>query len=193
MEATGLLWLGEKREAEGVDDDAALVREFTAGNTAAFDSLYHKHAGFVFNTCFGIMGHREDARDAMQETFVSAYKGISGFRNQSKFSTWLYRIAINRCLDMMRRNNHNLGDPVEWLESAGSYSDNWAKEKAVREAVLKLKPHYRTALVLHYFQGLTCNEIAECTGWTPNKAASTLMRARKSFKAVYDGEDTGDE
>ena len=193
MEATGLLWLGEKRKAQGVDDDAALVREFTAGNSAAFDALYHKHATFVFNTCMGITGNREDARDAMQETFVSAYKGIRSFRNQSRFSTWLYRIAVNRCLDMIRKNNHSLGDPVEWLENTGPDHADWAQEREVREAVLKLKPNYRIALVLHYFQGLSCAEMAEATGWTAGKAATLLVRARRSFKDVYAGEDNDNE
>ncbi len=193
MEATGLLWLGKERKAEGVDDDAALVREFTAGDSAAFDALYHKHAPFVFNTCMGLIGNREDARDAMQDTFVSAYKGIRGFRNQSRFSTWLYRIAVNRCYDSMRKNSHSLGDSVEWLENTSPNHADWVQEREVREAVLKLKPHYRVALVLHYFQGLSCKEMAEATGWTAGKAAKLLVRARKSFKTVYDGEGTEDE
>src|ERR1035437_323384 len=143
MEATGLLWLGERRRAEGVDDDAALVREFSSGNSAAFDALYNRHAPFVYNTCLGVMGNPEDARDAMQETFVSAYKGIRGFRNQSKFSTWLYRIAINRCLDYLRRNGHGSDVSVEWIENTEGPHRDAAQERAVREAILRLRPEHR--------------------------------------------------
>jgi RNA polymerase sigma-70 factor, ECF subfamily len=193
MEATGLLWLGDRRKAEGVDEDAVLVGEFTSGNSAAFDALYHKHAIFVYNTCLGMVGNPEDARDAMQDTFVSAYKGIRGFHNSSKFSTWLYRIAVNRSLDMMRKKGAQAGDSVEWLNDASRSQEERARERAVREAVLRLKPHHRTALVLHYFQGLTCEEIAECTGWTPGKAATVLHRARKSFRSVYADEESEDE
>ena len=86
------------------DQDLVLVREFASGQTDAFDRLYHRHCTFIYNTCVGILGNPDDARDAMQDTFVQLWRSLPRFREQSKFSTWLYRIAVNKCMDLSGGN-----------------------------------------------------------------------------------------
>ncbi len=169
----------------GTDPDLVLVREFASGQVDAFDRIYHRHSGFVYNTCIGILGDPDDARDAMQETFVQLLRSLPAFRGQSQFSTWLYRITVNKCMDLLRRKpKQEVTDSIEWASTEPPRSDGLF-EQQVRLTILRLKPEYRAVLVLYYFQQLSYDEIAESLGCSFDQVRIRLHRARKAFRTFY--------
>lgn len=175
---------------EREEPDAALAAECVSGDTTAFDLLYERYSGYVYNTCLGMLGDPDDARDAMQETFVQVYRSLSGFRGQSAFCTWVYRIAINKCLDMVRRKPRHRTEPLDWFREAAAPTRDHTIEQKVRQTILRLKPDQRAVLVLFHFQQLSYTEIAEALGCSLDLVRTRLHRARKAFREIY--EDGGD-
>lgn len=183
-----------KQPAIEADDEFVLVRLFLSGDMTAFDRIYELYEEYVYHICLGILGNPDDSRDAMQETFVSIYNGLEKFRYKSKLSTWIYRTTVNRCLDIIRSNRHkNEECSVEWMGSTVAIEKEIVREQVIRSAMNKLKPHYRTMLVLHYFQGLTYEEIGEIMNWSIHNVRTTLHRARHSFKEAYTSQRCNDE
>ena len=91
------------KESGGLSkEDAALIRAFQAGNRSAFDQLVVKYKDRLFNLCFWVLGDYHDANDSAQETFIKVFRSLKGFRFESAFSTWLYRIAINTCKNKLK-------------------------------------------------------------------------------------------
>ena len=124
-----------------------------------------------------VIGHEEDARDVCQETFLKAFRGIKGFKGQAKFSSWLYRIAINLCYDKNRRAQRSplskVSDNIDVLDLApaevagNSLEDQvgWRElGSEVSRAMMVISPEQRTAIVLKEYQGLTFREIADLQG-----------------------------
>jgi RNA polymerase sigma-70 factor (ECF subfamily) len=171
------------------DPDYALVARFQAGDDAAFDTLVGRHEEFIYNVCMGIVSSPEDAEDAMQETFLAAYRALKKFRGDSKVSTWLYRIAVRECLDISRRRK-----PASSLEeiivepSVDDGADGRATESLVRSSLAMLPEHYRTALILRYYGGLSYEEIASAMNSTAGRVKMMLHRARKAFQGVWPGD-----
>lgn len=171
-----------------------LVRKFISGDKSAFDEIYKIYEEFVYHTCLGVMGNPEDARDAMQETFVSIYHGLRKFRYDSKLSTWVYRTAVNRCLDALRSRKGRLrNSSVDFLESPGVMENEIVQEQIVRSTLMKIKAEYRAVLVLFYFQGLSYEDIGEAMGWNLNNVRMTLHRARNAFREKYEDRRCRDE
>jgi RNA polymerase sigma-70 factor (ECF subfamily) len=152
-----------------------------------FETLYHLHATYVYNACLGIIGNCDDARDATQETFVQLYRSLQSLRRPEVARSWLYRVAINKCTDILRRRREVELSP-EVIDSAASGSDR-LKEQRVRQAVLRLKPEFRAVVVLFYFEQLSYAEIAEALGVTLDQVRIRLHRARRAFREVYEGSD----
>ncbi len=174
------------------DPDITLVEDFSAGDATAFDRLYHRYSGFVYNTCLGILGNPDDARDALQETFLQVYRALSGFRGRSTLRTWIYRIAVNRCLDMLRgKPTCQPAESLDWLRDAPEQTHDSAVEQRVRETILRLRPEHRAVLVLFHFQELSYSEIADALGCSLDVVRTRLHRARRAFRELYDkgGED----
>ena len=87
-------------------EDAALVKAFQAGNKASFDELVLRHKDRLFNLCFRFLGDYQEANDSAQEVFVKIYRSLKGFRLESAFSTWLYRIAVNTCKNKLKSSEY---------------------------------------------------------------------------------------
>jgi RNA polymerase sigma-70 factor (ECF subfamily) len=177
---------GLEINSKPTDPDLVLVGEFASGQADAFDRLFERYSSYVYNTCLSIIGDPDDARDAMQDTFVQLYRSLPKFRGQSKFSTWLYRITVNKCRDRLRaRPRWESTDSLEWVaEPDGEESDGLLEEQ-VRQTMMKLKADYRTVLALYYFQQLSYDEIAECLGCSLDLVRIRLHRARKAFRLAY--------
>lgn len=173
------------------DTDLMLVRRFLDGETRGFDEIAVRYQSFVYNICLNMLGNRADAEDAVQETFVAVFKGLRHFKARSALSTWIYRIAINKC-----RSHRRKRPPEAAVEfDVGIHHDFHKQMKdrqVVRSLLQKLAPHFRAVLVLKYFQQLSYEEIGETLGWSPEKVKCYLSRARKRFKHVYDSAERGD-
>ncbi|MBP6964886.1 MAG: sigma-70 family RNA polymerase sigma factor [Armatimonadetes bacterium] len=179
--------------ARATDPDLELVRAFASGQADAFDQLYDRHNRFVYNACLGILGDPDDARDAVQETFVQLWKSLPKFSGRSKFSTWLYRIAVNKCMDFLRGKPKWAGElPLDLPSDSGPRSDGLL-EQQVRQTVLRLKPEYRAVMVLYYFQQLSYDEIAESLGCSFDQVRIRLYRARQAFRKLYTQGGVGSE
>ncbi len=169
--------------AEQYDQDAELVRAARAGSRAAFDALYNRHKRFVYNVCYRMLGSQDDAVDATQTAFIQAYNALGRFRGDSAFRSWMYRIAINACTGMLRQEMRHRRNVQEAMERP-HYDDEPRDD--VWEAILQLGADMRAALVLFYFEGLNCAELAQALGCSDGAARTRLHRARIVFKRKYE-------
>ena len=157
--------------------DEELVALATAGDPESFNQLVVRWERSIFALAFRVLGREEDARDVCQETFLRAFRSIKGFKGQSKFSSWLYRIALNLCRDWMRRERRSAGltsldEAPEPAASAGEAPPETAEDRAVRRdlrrvmtrAMAVLSDDQRITIVLKEYHGLTFQEIADLQG-----------------------------
>ena len=157
--------------------DEELVARTIGGDADSFNELIHRWERPIYALAYRQIGREEDARDVCQETFLRAYRALNGFRGQAKFSSWLYRIALNLCRDWMRRERRtpvvqapedmDLMDLAAASEPSESIEDRVGRHdltRAVERAMTLLSEEQRTAIVLKEFQGLTFQEIADLLG-----------------------------
>ncbi|MGQ9697939.1 MAG: RNA polymerase sigma factor [Armatimonadota bacterium] len=177
------------------DEDAVLVDLHRRGDPTAFNALFRKYQRRVYALCYHILGSAEDAEDACQEAFVKAHRGLRSFRGDSRFSTWLTRIAVNVCRSetrrFWRRNVSSLDDPN--LPMPSEHRADVSQElmldverSEVRRIVASLPERFRIALVLRHFEEMSYDEIAETMGWTLPQTKATIFRARQAFKQRYE-------
>jgi len=157
--------------------DEELVARSNGGDPDSFNELIRRWERPIYALAYRQIGREEDARDVCQETFLRAFRALKGFRGQSKFSSWLYRIAINLCRDWMRRERRtpvmqppedvDLMDLAMAREPFESIEDRIARNdlsRAVERAMAVLPEEQRAAIVLKEYHGLTFQEIADLVG-----------------------------
>ena len=157
--------------------DEELVARSIRGDHESFNELILRWERPIYALAYRTIGREEDARDVCQETFLRAFRSLAGFRGQSKFSSWLYRIALNLCRDWMRRERRtpvvqppedvDLLELAAAAEPAESIEDLVARQdltRLVERAMAALPPEQRTAIVLKEYHGLTFQEIADLVG-----------------------------
>lgn len=162
----------DQREGPG---DADLVARSLKQDHEAFGQLIDRHAMSIVNLAYRMVGNRTDAEDLAQETFLSAFKSLSTFRADSKFSTWLYRIATNKCKDWLRAKRPGQGqqdvdiDELLDIEVAEDRTPErlLSQQQVAQEleqAIQRLPPLYREAFVLKHIEGLSYEEMQEILG-----------------------------
>lgn len=168
-------------------DERDLINRSRSGEIEAFDLLVRLHQDRIYNLAFRITGNREDASDAAQDAFVRAYQALSRYRADAAFSTWLYRIATNAALDLVRRRPAH--QPVE-LSAEHRASDDPEAAASRREVTRRvhaalghLAVEYRTAVVLRDLQGLAYDEIARILQVPLGTVRSRLARGREAMRA----------
>ncbi len=179
-------------EQDGPEDDLLLVERVLTGDRRAFETLVRKHERRVFRVTLAVLGNYEDAEEAMQDTFVKAYRHISRFRRESRFTTWLTRIAVNEALQkrQTRKNTVSLDEIAEieaqvlphrshqWHEDPEKLYSKQEVRKLVEDAIRSLPTIYRETFVLRDVEGLRAEEAAEILGLTLPAIKSRLLRAR---------------
>jgi len=176
------------------DPDEAAVTRFVAGDREAFGELFDRHGSYVYNIVHGVLNSEDDARDVTQEVFLQVHRSLHTFRRGSRFSTWLYRIALNRALDAARAHRRRrcvpLGVEAENRPAPGadpaSHLDARSAEDEVRRVLQHLEPRHRDVLVLRYMQDMDIEEMAEVLGCSASAAKVRLFRARLKFKQCYE-------
>lgn len=169
--------------------DIEVIYSIKAGNTAAFTILLDKYKNMVFTLAFNILLNREDAEELAQDAFVKAYNGLSSFKGESLFSTWLYRIVINASLNKKKSNRVILlADDSELPEDAYSEIDSLVQQqerkdrkKIVQSAIKLLKDDERLCITLFYINELSIAEINELTCISIPNVKILLHRGRKSL------------
>ena len=176
-----------------------LVEDIKNGDEKAFRQLISDHQDMVINTCYGMLQNREDAEDVAQEVFVKVYESIGSFRNESKLSTWIYRIAVNLSLNTIRKNRFkNL-----WTKLEEAFSDTASngvqKENGhefrphrkmesnegitlIRKAIKNLPKNQHIALTLHKYEEKSYKEIAEIMETSVSSVESLIFRAKKNLR-----------
>ncbi len=157
--------------------DEELVARSIGGDVESFNQLVMRWERPIYALAYRVIGREEDARDVCQETFLRAFRAIKGFKGQAKFSSWLYRIALNLCRDWIRRQRRtpvmNAPEGIDIVELAAeqgpteSIEDLVARQRlsdAVAEAMKALPDEQRTAIILKEFEGMTFQEIADLQG-----------------------------
>ena len=157
--------------------DEELVARSIGGDADSFNQLILRWERPIYALAYRTIGREEDARDVCQETFLRAFRALPGFRGQAKFSSWIYRIALNLCRDWVRRERRtgfvqapegvDLMDLVAAAEPSESIEDLVARKhqiQAVERAMALLPEEQRTAIVLKEYHGLTFQEIADLLG-----------------------------
>jgi len=173
--------------------DAALVRMAQGGDTRAFDELVRRYRDKVFRLAFKILRHEDDAAEALQDAFLSAYRGLPNFKAESTFSTWLYRVATNASL-MKYRKRREGHISLEQSQSALPDADgieipDWTQQplqdlldtetrEVMQDGVQRLPEELRTVFVLRDIEGLSNAEVAEVLDLTVAAVKSRLHRAR---------------
>jgi RNA polymerase sigma-70 factor (ECF subfamily) len=169
------------------DHDSMLVQATLDGDRAAFGGLVDRYEKKLYNAAYRITGSREDAMDATQAAFVKAYENLHTFDFAYRFFSWIYRIALNEALSLVRRRQ-----PVTDLDShvpdsaAGPEQTASGKEtgQLIQEALLRLQPDYRAVVILRHFEGLSYLEIGEVLGIPSKTVKSRLFSARRELRTA---------
>lgn len=182
-----------KNRMEGVDVSPA--EESVADS---FRALVEEHSRMVFRLACRMTGNEEDAEDVVQETFLKAHRAFGRFDARSSFGTWIYRIAVNCAIDLIRRRQHpgmtstarrsddDDRDPIESLPSSDPLPDQVAfssqVERSVASALLLLSPLERAAFVLRHLEGMPIERIASVLQSRPNAVKQTVFRAVRKLR-----------
>jgi RNA polymerase sigma-70 factor (ECF subfamily) len=179
--------IGASTRAE--QDDTALVTASQAGDQDAFALLVQRHQRRVFNLVYRMLQQYEEANEVTQETFLAAWQGLSTFRGDARFSTWLYRIAYNCCLKQLEQRKRDRALQVALqadhinTESHDDVEQEMRERQAlVREHLSMLPAKYRIVLVLRHLQEMTYEEMAEILTLPIGTIKTHLFRARNLLK-----------
>ncbi len=178
-----------------------LVERLKQGDESAFRQIVESSQGLVYNTVLGIVQHPEDAEDVSQEVFMQLYESINGFKGQSKLSTWLYRIAVSKSMDHLRKKKRKkrfafiqslfgadqelLHDPPDF-QHPGITLDNKEKAGHLFRAIEKLPDKQKVAFTLNRVEGLSYQEISEIMELTVASVESLLHRAKNNLRRLLE-------
>ena len=170
-------------------DDAKLMASIATGDTAALGELVARHQEKVLALALRTLGRRDLAEDAAQDVFVKVFRAARRYRPRAKFTTWLYRIVVNHCLDMLRKAKRRkllAGDLPPAPAEADAATQLEASETAtrVRQAVGALPARQRIAIILHRYHEMSHSAIAEATGWSQSAVESLLVRAYAALRVA---------
>ncbi|GBF17571.1 ECF RNA polymerase sigma factor SigW [Rhodococcus sp. Br-6] len=165
-------------------NDGELLALCRQGYETAFGELVGRYRNRLWSICFRVTGNREDAEEAVQDTLTSAWQNLHKFRGEAKVSTWLYRIAANASLAIVRKRKDTVADDFDVIEledPAPMTADRVADVDAVRRALAELPEDFRVAIVLREFAELSYADIAEHQGIPVATVKTRINRARKQL------------
>jgi RNA polymerase sigma-70 factor (ECF subfamily) len=193
VSAIGTTWTDSAFEAHDTSD-AGLVKRAKAGDYRAFEMLFERHRDMVYRFSYQMAGRRDDAEDLVQETFVRAYRNLSRYRDEAKFTTWLLRIATNLSTDQARSVNRRTAleqqeaaGALEWM-TVGTSDDpvqnleDDRRRDLLRRALAALPPHHRTMIVLRDLEEREYPEISNILGCSVGGAKLRVLRARRALR-----------
>ena len=190
---------GDALEASNVEDLEWLAR-FRKGNRHAFDFFVRKYQRRLYGVVYNMTSHKEDTADILQDVFVKAFRSIESFKGESRFYTWLYRIAVNTTLTFIKRNKGKRSMSLEnWSDNEG-FSDSIFKDaraekgdrvtllkelkEKLNEALQKLSLSHRTVIVLFEIDGMSHAEIAKILNCSEGTVRSRLHYAKEEVKQI---------
>jgi RNA polymerase sigma-70 factor (ECF subfamily) len=170
------------------EDDRAAILACQGGEREAFDRLVERYQRDVYRLCFRYVNNHHDASDMAQEVFLKAYRAIAKFRGDSSFSTWLYRIAVNTCLNFRAARKAPAEELSEHVADGGmpvvDRLERDQRSQRVREAVARLPEKQRATLILKVYQDLTHEEVAGILGSSVGTVKANLFHALANLRKV---------
>lgn len=185
-------------------DEKALLDRLRRGEEAAFTELVRSQGGRMLAVARRMLRSDEDASDAVQEAFASAFRGLDRFAGDARLSTWLHRIVVNACLMKLRTRRRRPEEPIEellpgfledghhaapaapWRADADASLEDEETRALVRSAIDRLPDDYRTVLVLRDIEDLDTGETARALGLTTSAVKTRLHRARQALRTLLD-------
>ncbi len=180
--------------------EASLIKQSKAGDIESFERLIVEHQKKVFNIAYRMLGNLEDANDVAQEALVKAYRGIENFKGKSSFSTWLYAIVNNACIDFIRKNRkvNMIYLDCEYETEEGTYKiqlnnnedtpeqlfEKKEVQKLVHESINELGYNHRKVIILRDMEQFSYKEIAEILDCSEGTVKSRISRARTNLKTI---------
>lgn len=181
-------------------DERALIRQAQRGDRAAFEQLVRLYEENVLRLTLSLVRSEEEARDLYQEAFLKIYRSLGRFRFESRFSTWVYRVVTNVCLDHLRRRSHRRevqapeteGKPGDFFQALPESRPGLNPEQVLRgkeiarrleQALGRLSPRERMVFEMRHYQGLKLRAIGELCGTSEETAKNCLFRATQKLRA----------
>jgi RNA polymerase sigma-70 factor (ECF subfamily) len=167
-------------------DDPALVAAATEGDLGAFEALVRRHSRVVYAHALRFFGEPSAAEDVVQEVFVKVFRSLDSYDSRAQFSTWLYRVTRNACLDEVRagRRRPVPVDPMSVVERREDFADEVVLSSAIELAMRSLSPEDRDALSAVSLFGLSYAEASEVLGVPQGTVKSRVFRARRALAAM---------
>lgn len=182
------------------DREKSLIEECKQGDIESFELLIKDHQQMAFNIAYRMLGNIEDARDASQDAFIKIFKNIKTFKGNSSFSTWMYRIVSNTCLDELRKkkkhHNYSYDNPIKTEDGEMSRNipmvENTPEEiinmkesqKLIQNALNKLSDQNKAVIVLRDIKGFSYEQISEILNCPEGTVKSRISRARVALKTI---------
>jgi len=163
------------------------------GDTNAFTVLVDRYKDLVFTLALRMLKHREEAEEVAQDTFIKVYKSLNKFKGDSKFSTWIYRVAYNTCLDRIKKNkrqqytveiNEYTEHQVKTIDNALDQMEAKEREQSMQDCLALLPSEDSFLLTLYYFEEQSLEEIGKVVGLKPNNVKVKLFRGRKKLATI---------
>jgi RNA polymerase sigma-70 factor (ECF subfamily) len=185
-------------------DEPALLARMQAGDAAAFEECVRTYGRRVLVVARRILGHEEDANDAVQDAFLSAFKGIRQFQGQSQLGTWLHRIVVNAALGRLRsrqrhpeksieallphfgEGEHQIDPPVPWKATPETTVQSQETRELVQRCIGQLPESYRIVLLLRDIEGLATEETSKILGTSTAVVKTRLHRAHQALRTLLD-------
>jgi len=164
--------------------DADLLAACRRQDVRAFEQLYQLHGARLKSMAYHIVGNRQDAEDAVQETFVKVFRAIDGFKGQSGIGTWLCRILINVCYDVTRKRQREADPEEHALESRPAPAGHVALKVALNTALQRIHPRHRMVFLMFEVEGLRHSEIASILEIPEGTSKAWLFEAKKELKRL---------
>ena len=164
------------------DEELSYIHKSREGDLEAFEALIRRYQRMIHALTYRMTGSLSDAEDLAQEIFIQAHRRLDSFRGDAKFSSWLYRIGMNACLNWKKSAQRRQQLHREWAEEDRTTGGDHALSARVRESLLKLDPKQRAAIILTIYDGLNHAEAARVLGCSETTVSWRVFAARKKLK-----------
>lgn len=177
------------------NDDQNLINAISNGDTVAYAQLVNRYKDLVYTLALRMLKHKEEAEEVAQDTFIKVFKSLDKFKGDAKFSTWIYRVAYNTCLDRIKKNKKHFNDiaideiTFNKLDTIDNALDNLIKvekHQLLKKCINKLPEESSAIITLFYFEELSLDEISKIINVEANTVKVKLFRARKKLAIILE-------
>ena len=173
---------------ETQDQDASLVERYLAGDVTAFDEIMIRYERQIYRVCYRFVENRDDAMDLAQDVFIKAFEHLSSFRRESSLKTWLYRIAMNHCINHVKKHSQEFVEVTEYTgsirPSVQAHMEHQEQREQFRRMIKHLPPKQKAILELRINEQLSYEEIARISGRTVSTIKASVFFALEKLRKL---------